>query len=175
MREPLLYAEMGAEAALYSEEFAIDAGAPARAEHLAAMKRPLAGDRELAPHLHRYKLDWGRQAARPTGLEAWAERAIEVFWRQLDEETAAFARESVPTWQEQERFNLEEFTERLDGCFAGREALIGEAIEFLFGAGVQGAEAGTQAWCVTAENGAGKSAFFARVYETVRRRIGATI
>jgi hypothetical protein len=53
---------------------------------------------------------------------------VEVFWQQLDEETAAFAREPDPTWQERERFNLEEFTERLDRSFAGREALVNEAM-----------------------------------------------
>ncbi len=173
LREPLPYDSMGAEAAVFSDAHATDPGAPARARHLTEMKRRLIADPLLAAHIHRYSLGWDEAAKRPRGLEAWARMVEEAFWQQLDEETAAFAREPDPTWQEQERFNLEEFTERLDGCFAGREALVNEAVEFLLGAGgeTQAPESRGQIRCATAESGAGKSAFFARNYWRLRRRL----
>jgi hypothetical protein len=79
----------------------------------------------------------------------------------------AFSQEPELPWQEQERFALEEFAERLYRSFAGREALVEETQKFALSPAVKGTE---QAWCVTAESGAGKSAFFSRVYELLTQR-----
>ena len=132
------------------------------------MKRKLVADPLLAPHIYRYSLAWDEATNRPTGLEAWARMVEDALWQQLEEETAAFAREPDPTWQEQERFALEEFTERHDGCFVGREALVEEAVAFALGATGKN---DAQAWCITGESGAGKSALFARVYWRLRRQV----
>ena len=169
LRNPLPYDRMGEKAAIYSDEFATDLGASERARHLKALKTKLTTDPLLSPHVHEYTLGWDEKNQRPTGLEAWGEMVAEALWKQLDAETLAFSREPDPTWQEQERFALEEFTERLDRSFAGREALVNEAVAFALSPVTEGAE---QALCITAESGAGKSAFFSRVYTQLKEQKG---
>ena len=170
LRNPLPYAEMEKKtAAKYSDEFATDPGAAQRKLHLDAMKQKLADNPLLKPHLHHYCLGWDNAESCVTGLEAWSEMVIDALWAQLDAETLAFSREPDPTWQEQERFTLEEFTERLHRGFAGRKEQVKEAVEFALSYAAEGAE---QILCVTAESGAGKSAFFSRVYELLSKQKG---
>ena len=169
LRNPLPYDRMGEKAAIYSDEFATDLGASERARHLKALKTKLTTDPLLSPHVHEYTLGWDEKNQRPTGLEAWGEMVAEALWKQLDAETLAFFREPGPTWQEQERFALEEFTERLDRSFAGREALVNQAVEFALSPVAEGT---LQALCITAESGAGKSAFFSRVYTQLKEQKG---
>jgi hypothetical protein len=174
LREPLPYDKMGDKAAIYSDALSTDAGAAQRVTHLKELKQKLIDDPLLRPHVHRYTLGWDKAKGlptevdaqgepkldaqgRPIGLDAWGDMVADALWKQLDEETLAFSQEPNPTWQEQERFTLEEFTERLDRSFAGRESLVRQAVEFALAPAAEGAE---QAWCVTAESGAGKSAFF---------------
>jgi hypothetical protein len=169
LRKPLPYAEMGVKAAVYSEAWGESADAAKRVQKLDEFKLRLTSDPLLAPHLHWYSLGWDPEAGCPTGLEEWGKTVLAAFWEQLDEETAAFARVPDPTWQQQERFVLEEFTERLYRSFAGREALVDEAVEFVLS---PTADSAAQAWCMTGESGAGKSAFFSRIYELLLQQKG---
>src|SRR5450631_1370314 len=166
LRNPLPYDKMGEKAAIYSDEFATDPGAPERTRHLEALKKKIADDALLKPHLHRYSLGWDESTSSPTGLDPWGEKVAEALWKQMDDETRAFSQEPDLPWQEQERFALEEFTERLYRSFAGHEALVGQAVEFAISPVAGGAD---QAWCVTAQSGAGKSAFFSRVFELLSK------
>ena len=75
----------------------------------------------------------------------------ESLWKQLDAETLAFCQQPDLPWQEQERFALEEFTERLHRSFVGREALVEKALEFALSPVSEGTD---RVWCVTAESGA---------------------
>ena len=172
LREPLPYAEMGDKAAIFSDEYATDAGAALRASHLKVLKQRLTNDPLLQPHLHSYSMGWDQAMQCPTDDHAWNDKVFEAFWTQLDEETLAFAQKPDPAWQEQERFALEEFTERLDRSFAGRKALVDEAVKFALS---PMAEDAAQAWCVTGISGAGKSAFFSRVYRRLLSEKGPVL
>ena len=92
----------------------------------------------------------------------------EALWDQLDEETLAFSQKPDLTWQQQERFALEEFTERLTGDLWAVKIWSVRPWSLRFPA--QPNEG--QAWCLTAETGVGKSAFFSRVYELLRENKG---
>ena len=167
LRDPLPYDQMGAEAAKYSDRHDPDPGARERADHLSGLKQKLGSDPLVGPHIHRYALGWDESARRLTGLEDWGRTVEAAIWEELDAETLAFAREPEPTWQEQERFALEEFTERLQRSFVGREGLVEKAMSFALGPDDDRAG---QAWCFTAESGAGKSAFFSQLYSRLRGR-----
>jgi tetratricopeptide (TPR) repeat protein len=167
MRRPMPYSEMGEEAAIYSEAHSTAAGAAQRAKQLDELKEKLAADPVLEPHLLWYELGWDSKAKCPKGLDnRWAETVIDAIWRQLDAETQAFAQKAERSWQEQELFSLEEFTERLDRSFCGRDSLVNEVVTFALSSAGQD----EQAWCVTAESGAGKSAFFSRVYRLLSKQ-----
>ena len=64
-RNPLPYTEMGAKAAIYSDEYATNEGAAQRKRHLDAMKRKLADNPLLQPHLHHYSLGWDKASKSP--------------------------------------------------------------------------------------------------------------
>ena len=177
LRDPLPYDRMGADAAHYSDAHGTDVGAPERARHLGALKSKLAADPLLQPHIHRYVLAWDKSTHRPCekgvdGLEDWGRWVEDLIWRELDAETLAFARQADPSWQEQERFALEEFTERLDRDFVGRKALVDEAVQFALAPDTAGTN---QAWCITAESGAGKSAFFSRIHRRLADRANLVV
>ncbi len=133
------------------------------------MKQKLADDPLLQPHLHHYSLGWDKAKESPTGLDAWGQMVTDALWNQLDAETLAFSQEPDLPWQERERFALEEFTERLDRSFAGREGPVNQALEFAIAPDSPDA---ARAWCITAESGAGKSAFFSRVFTLLAKQTG---
>jgi hypothetical protein len=172
VRDPLPYERMGTTAAIYSDAYARDAGALERARHLDGLKSKLASDPLLRPHIHRYTLTWNEAVGRPTdrSVEAWGRQVEEAVWRELDAETLAFARQADRSWQEQERFALEEFTERLHRSFIGREELLKEALDFALAPDWKESKESKQYWCFTAESGAGKSAFFSRIYQLLSER-----
>ena len=169
LRDPLPYDKMGDKAAIFSEKLAGGKDAAARAASLELFRKDLESNPDLEPHLHHYSLGWDEKKSCLTGLEAWGKMAVEKIWDQLNEETLAFSQKPDLTWQQQEKFALEEFTERLSRGFVGRKDLVGEAVEFAL---FRSAELEGQAWCLTAQTGVGKSAFFGRVYELLRENKG---
>jgi hypothetical protein len=54
------------------------------------------------------------------GLKAWGDQVLEDLWSDLEQETRAFALQPIPTWQEQERWVLEQFVENRGRGFIGR-------------------------------------------------------
>jgi hypothetical protein len=113
------------------------------------------------------------------------------LWKLLDAETQHLVNQAEPTWEEEERFAIEEMVERLNGSFIGRTGLVQQALDLAFSSVVQASApagpvgvppteagtgmkpgplaAGTAAplpWglCFTGGSGSGKSALFARLH-----------
>ena len=164
LREPLPYGRMPEDKAIiYSDAHATDPGAPDRVARLKKLKAKINADPEIAPHRKPYALDWDAARLQPTdeSVEVWG-RAVEAeLWKLLDEETKSFAAQAEPTWEEQERFAIEEQVERLNGSFVGRQPLIQRALELAGSATIQGAAMGL---IFTGGSGTGKSALFARLH-----------
>ena len=166
-RDPLPYDQMPPEtAALYSDTHNPASGADA-AQRLQALKDRIRRDPSLASRVHQYRAQWDAQQQRVTGLEQWGRQVLEDLWRDLDEETREFIRQPLPSWQDQERWALEEFVENRGRGFIGRVEITEELSAL--------AESPAQevpAWgaCVTGEPGAGKSALFAHLSRELEGR-----
>ena len=170
LREPLPYNQMPEDkAVIYSDAHATDPGAPDRVARLKKLKTKIKADPELAPHRKPYSLDWDAARLQPAAesVLAWG-RAVEAeLWKLLDEETKSFAVQAEPTWEEQERFAIEEQVERLNGSFVGRQPLIQRALELAGSSTTQGAATGL---VFTGGSGTGKSALFARLHHELSQR-----
>jgi len=132
LREPLPYGEMPKDkAVIYSDAHATDPGAPDRVRRLKSLKARINADPELTDHRHPYMLDWDKNLQRPVAesIEVWGHQVEVKLWKLLDEETKAFAAQAEPTWEEQERFAIEEQVERLNGSFVGRKTLVKQALD----------------------------------------------
>lgn len=176
LREPLPVERMPAElAAIYSEARATDPGAPDRARRLAALKARIQQDPELEGHRLSYTLDWDERRQQPAvegerGLRAWGRAVEAALWELLDEETAAHAARAEPTWEDEERFAVEEQVERLGAGFVGRTALLEQAKALALSPAAEGAPWGL---CVTGASGSGKSALFARLHQDLHQLLAA--
>ncbi|MEI7940889.1 MAG: DUF4062 domain-containing protein, partial [Verrucomicrobiota bacterium] len=188
LREPLPYNQMPPDrAAIYSDEHGTDPDAPERARRLKLLKARINNDPQLAPHRLPYHLDWDDQTNCPRnegsdGLAAWGRKVEGALWQLLDAETKHLVSQAEPTWEEEERFAIEEMVERLNGSFIGREGLVQQAMELALSHVAQASApassaggtptplaAGTAAlpsWglCFTGGSGSGKSALFARLH-----------
>jgi len=181
LRDPLPYDQMKPEtAALYSDAHNSAPGAKAAAARLRTLKERIERDPSLAGRVRHYQAQWDARSQRVTGLEQWGQQVLEDLWRDLDEETREFARQPLPSWQDLERWALEEFVENRGRGFIGRVEItqdllalatgdtLGTALPTL-GAGETALGAGLptpRLWavCVTGESGSGKSALFAHLY-----------
>lgn len=168
LREPLPYDCMP-QAASYSDAHATDEGAPERAEKLSRLKAKILADPALADHRLPYRLDWNTTRQQPetegeNGIAAWGRQVEAALWALLDRETAQFAATAEPTWQEEERFAIEELVERLKRGFVGRQNLVSEALGVVTSADTAISEWGL---CFTGETGSGKSALFARLHRAL--------
>ena len=167
-RDPLPYDQMPAEtAALYSDAHNPAAGADAAAQRLRALKDRIRRDPSLEGRVHQYQAQWDAQQQRVTGLEQWGQQVLEDLWRELDEETREFIRQPLPSWQDQERWALEEFVENRGRGFVGRVEITGELLGL---AESPDQEVLTWGACVTGESGAGKSALFAHLFRKLEDR-----
>jgi len=99
-REPLPYETMGARAADYSEAHAGDPEAQQRADRLAALKTKIRNDPELGPRVRPYRGEWNAEEGKVTGLKELRHLVLEDLWNELDAETAAFAAQEPPSWEE---------------------------------------------------------------------------
>jgi tetratricopeptide (TPR) repeat protein len=158
LREPLDYDAMPpAVAARYSDRYSGEADAVERADKLAALKQELA--RALPGRVRRYRVGWdaGRQALKEVDLEVWGAQVLDDLWSDLEAETADFLRAAPTTWQDQDRWALDEFIEGRTRGFVGRTKVIEDLIDLATSAAADGAVWGT---CVTSEAGGGKSSLF---------------
>ncbi|MFQ5643572.1 MAG: AAA family ATPase, partial [Thiogranum sp.] len=158
-RDPLPYDDMPPQlAAEYSDAHNPDTREGV--DKLAALKARLESG--LPGRVRRYRARWDAQAREVTGLEAWGRQVLEDLWRELEAETAAWARQAEPTWQETERWTLDAFLEGRRRNFTGREPLLGDLKRHALSLSPQGDD---PAWgvCVTGPAGAGKSALLAEL------------
>jgi len=163
LRDPLPYDRMPPEAAArYSDAHRPEPEAAGRARQLSALKARL--EAELPDRVRRYRARWDPDERELVGLEAWGEQVLGDLWRELDAEIPPPTR--APTWQEEERFALEQFVEDRARGFVGREALLAELRELATSPEHEGAPWGG---CVTAAAGAGKSALFAALRRGLER------
>jgi hypothetical protein len=176
-RDPLPYDQMPLEtAALYSDAHNPVPGAEAAAARLQALKDRIERDPSLAGRVHRYRAEWDARQQRVTGLEQWGQQVLEHLWRDLDEETREFARQPLPSWQDQERWTLEEFVENRGRGIIGRVLITQDLLTLATGESpvsprpLAGEGSGGWAACVTGESGSGKSALFAHLYRQLEGR-----
>ena len=77
----------------------------------------------MPDRVRHYRAVWGHEQNAVTGLEEWGRQVLEDLWQDLEEETREFSRQPAPSWEEQERWALEEFTELRARGFVGREEI----------------------------------------------------
>ncbi|MCM8625990.1 DUF4062 domain-containing protein [Accumulibacter sp.] len=147
LREALPCGEMDpAVAADYAETFACDAGAPERADKLAALKARLA--EELPDRLRSYRATWAGETV--SGLEAFGEQVLADLWHELDRESRDRIGAPAPTWQESERETLQEGLDWRASGFIGRQAEVERLERLCLDPGSDG-----RALCLSGEGGAG--------------------
>jgi hypothetical protein len=172
-REPLPYAAMPAEvAANYSDEYSTDLDVRAGHAKLEDLKKRLKADEEFSPRVHSYQAGWDDRTKRVTGLEAWGEMVFQHLWRELEEETRAFAVLPPTTIEAEERVALVEFVESRLRNFVGRVDLLKSLHLIATGLSKAGSPWGA---CVTGAPGAGKSAVFAELYQRLAEERGVFV
>lgn len=166
-REPLPYESMSSEcAAEFSEEHSLISDAATSCDRLNALKTEL---RSLLPERCRsYRADWDAAARKVSGLEAWGEQVVQDLWRELDAETEQTQRAKPTTWQDAERWVLEQFIEERARSFIGRNALLD--MLFMFATSVR-ADGGAWAFSLLGGAGTGKSAVFAELSRRLEKAI----
>ena len=164
-RDPLPYEQMDAEtAAQFSDAHAPDPEGPARHVRLQALKADI--ERKMPDRVHRYMAGWdaGRNAV--TGLEVFGRMVLEDLWRDLESEIPPLEEQATATWQDQERAALEEFVERGNRDFVGRQNAVRDLMAFALCPAQE-----TQPWgmSVTGPAGSGKSSLFSRLYRLLQK------
>ncbi len=165
-RDPLPYERMPPEvAARYSDLCSADPAVRADHDKLLRLKRRIEDDPELTPRVRRYRPEWDAKNNEVTGLSAWGRRVLDDLWGELDGETAEFAAQAEPTWEQLERDALAEFVELRGRDFIGRRQLTADLLAFARSPQAEGADWGL---CLTGEPGAGKSALFAHLHRQLQ-------
>ncbi len=173
LREPLPYDELvatqqmqPAEARDFSDAFAATQEenpeqahkARDRADRLRSLKEHLR--QTLPRRVHTYQGRWEAAQKKVVGLEMWGDQLLKHVLADLQEELRDVLAQRPPT-------PLEDFVEHRRRGFLGREDQLGEALALASSPTGEG-----QAWglCLTAATGAGKSSFFAELYDRLRQR-----
>ena len=173
-------------AAEYSDAYSLDpetrSTSPGR---LAELKGRI--EDKLASHVRHYAAQWDSSRQAVTCLDAWADQVVEDLWEVMDRETREYVRLPEPTWQDEERWVLEQFVENRGRGFIGRADLTEELMELALGSDDPHAgrvvtpyggrietrvdrdvttDDEQQPWgaCATGVSGSGKSALFAHLY-----------
>ena len=163
-RQPLPYNKMPPDiAAIYSDRHNPD-GEDAH-NRLEALKQRIREDPQLKGRVHEYSAEWDPQSQSVTGLEAFGKMVLEQLWDDLDEETQAFLHAPTPSWQEQERWVLEEFVQNRSRRFVGRRGITDEILRHAL---APDAPEQPQGLCLTGEPGSGKSALFSHLYRLLQ-------
>jgi hypothetical protein len=142
-RDPLPYDQMPPEvAARFSDAHSGTPGAADAANRLAKLKERIQG--EMPDRCRSYQAQWDAGAPPEkavVGLKAWGDQLLEDLWSDLEQETRAFALQPIPTWQEQERWVLEQFVENRGRGFIGRTEITRELLQTALSPRQDGAEA----------------------------------
>jgi len=167
-RDPLPYDEMPPEIAKHYSD-AHDPAPTARdaVGRLEALKERIR--REMPDRVRSYHADWDGEQQTVTRLEAWGRQVLEDLWRELDEATREYARQPIPSWQDQERWSLEQFVENRGRGFVGRQDVTGRVCDLAISP-VE--EVPPWGFCITGESGSGKSALFAHLYRVLQGQQG---
>jgi Domain of unknown function (DUF4062) len=167
LRDPLPYEKMPPEvASVYSDAHSSDALARERADRLAELKKRILADEALKPHVRTYSLNWD-QVIESEGIASWGRQVTTDLFNAISEEVASSEPIKELTWEESERFAVEEMVERLDRGFVGREELVAQALALAGSPVERKADWGL---CFTGESGSGKSALFARIHRSLENR-----
>jgi len=156
LRHPLPYDTMAPDvAAQYTE---VPASGDA-ARKLSALKQTL--EENLPDRVRHYNANWDPATQSVTGLEAWGGLVLEDLWRELDGETLELARRGEASWEEAERWILEQFVEDRGRDFIGRDEILAELLDL-----ANSGDSENPIWGVSVGGpaGAGKSALFAELY-----------
>jgi len=165
-REPLPYDQMdAATAAVFSDEHSQEPGAREAQEKLQALKARI--EREMPDRVHRYQAAWDAEHRRVTGLEEWGRQVLDDLWHDLDEETREYLHRPPATWQDQERWALEQFIETQCRDFIGRQETIDKLLSLATWPAADGQQWGA---CVTGAAGSGKSSLFAQLHRLLREK-----
>ena len=165
-REPLPYNAMPAEIAAIYSDLHNPNGQQAH-QRLLALKERIRQDKQLKDRVHDYQVDWNAQTQTVTGLQGWGRMVLEDLWADLEVETRASLTASMPTWQEQERWALEEFFQNRNRGFIGRRDITDEIMHHALSPDAAG-----QPWglCLTGEPGSGKSALFCHICQLLQKK-----
>jgi tetratricopeptide (TPR) repeat protein len=165
-RERLPYDEMPREdAARYSDAFSPEPDAADRAARLAALKTRVID--ALPGRVRTYAAAWDAETQSVSGLAAWGAQVLEDLWSDLEAETTEFLRQAPQTWQEQDRWALDEFIEGRARGFVGRTAITSQLMTLATSPAAEGTAWGA---CLTAEAGAGKSSLFGHLQQLLKER-----
>jgi len=157
-RRPLPYDEMDpGTAARYSEAHGREPGAQQVAQRLNALKNRIVD--AMPERVRWYKAEWDAERKVVTGLQDFGRQVLEDLWRELEDVTHEFARVAAPSWEQQERWALEEFVDQHVQGFVGREDTLAELREMALSSAGKSSHWGV---CVTGGPGCGKSALFAK-------------
>lgn len=166
LRDPLPYDAMPqAVAARYDEAHSGDPESADNADKLRALKARLAS--ALPARVRTYAARWNTETQSVTGLESWGAQVLEDLWSDLEAETTTFLREAPRTWQEQDRWALDEFVEGRARGFVGRTAIETDLVQFATLPAPNGTSWGA---CVTAETGGGKSSLVGHLYRLLQQQ-----
>lgn len=160
-RDPLPYDEMSPQlAAEYSDVH--NPKTKHAAEKLTKLKEQIK--KKLPDRVRQYHAEWDAAENEVTDLEEWGKQVLEDLWQELDAETAEYAQQGEPTWQETERWILDAFLEGRARNFIGREQTLKD-LKTIALSPEQTPEQEDQTWgvCVSGPAGAGKSALLAEL------------
>ena len=109
-RAPLPYDQMPPTvAAEYSEQHRSNVDTPQAVEKLIRLKQRILDT--LPERTRAYTAQWDATSQTVTGFEAWGQMVLEDLWVELDAETRNYRHQTELTWQEEERWALEQFVE----------------------------------------------------------------
>ncbi|MBI3610870.1 MAG: DUF4062 domain-containing protein [Nitrospirae bacterium] len=168
LRDPLPYHQMPSEvAADYSETYNPAPGAGAAAERLIALRTRIKTT--LPDRCRSYSAEWDSEKKSVNGLEAFGKQVLEDLWRELEAETGEQARKGEVSWQEAERWVLEQFIENRARNFTGREAILNHLMTFATSPPSEDPQERAWGITVTGPPGAGKSALFADLHRRLNK------
>ncbi len=102
---------------------------PGAAQRLDSLKQRITS--EHPDRVRHYRLEWdseegGFKKEGKAGLAAFGQQVLKDLWSDLDPETKSSGHQSDPTWQHEERWELETFVEDRGRGFLGRVETVRE-------------------------------------------------
>jgi len=167
-REPLPYGKMDpSTAADYCDLYSTDPEVQAHHESLEALKETIR--EEMPDRVRACWVNWDPEKRRVADLPQWGRQVLEDLWADIEEETRAYAARPPDTWQDQERWTLEQFVETVSRDFVGRRAILEKLVSLALSPPDPDGQWGI---CLVGESGVGKSAVFAQLYHRLQQQEG---